>query len=152
MARTNKDLEPSFKKTCDLIYRLASARIRQKYDEWKKGQSYSNAMIEFYPTDRKLFGYVLKGERKKDNPYLLTPKLVEVILEKLDFNDKNEVYWGQEDEVSSYLEDLFTTILLEMQTYKYYTYKWMGIPLKTEREIRDFYCKFIHGKKMFASR
>ncbi len=147
MARAKQTLELSFDKTCELIYKLASARISQKYDEWKKGQSYSNAMIEFYPTDRKLLGYVLKGESKKDNPYLLTPKLVEVCLEKLDFNDKNEVYWGQEDEISFYLGGLFTTILLEMQKYKDYTNNWMGVPLKTEREIRDFYCKFIHDKE-----
>lgn len=148
MARAKGTLEPSFDKTCELIYKHASERISQKYDEWKKGQSYGRAMIDFYPTDRKLFGYVLKGERNKDNPYLLTPKLVEVIIEKLDFNDKNEVYWGQEDEISSYLEGLFTTILLEMQTNKDYTKHWMGTPLKTESEIRDFYCKFIHGNEV----
>lgn len=145
MARTTKLLEPTFEKTCDLIYRLASFRISQKYNKWKKDQSYSSSMIEFYPSDRKLFGYVLKPERKKDNPYLLTPKLVEVLLEKLDFIDKNEVYWGQEDEVSSYLEDLFTTILIEMKTYNEYTKYWMETPLTTEREIKDFYLKFILG-------
>lgn len=135
-----------------MIYKLASKRINEKYDEWKKGQSYSNAMIDFYPTDRKLFGYVLKGERNKDNPYLLTPKLVEVILEKLDFNDKNEVYWGQEDEISSYLEGLFTAILLEMQTYKDYTRHWMGTPLTTEGEIRDLFCNPYMTKRIFLSR
>lgn len=148
MARIKIVLEPTFEKTCDLIYSLASARINQKYEEWKKRQSYSPAMIEFYPSDRNLFGYVLKCKRKKDNPYLLTPKLVEIILETLeDFNDKNEVYWGQEAEVGSYIEDLFTTMLLEMKKYNKYTKCWMETPLTTEREIRDFYLEFILGNE-----
>lgn len=143
MVKTKKILEPTFEKTCELIYWLASSRISQKYKMWKDDQSYSNAMIEFYPSDRKLFGYVLKCQRKKDNPYLLTPKLVEVLLEKLEFVDRNEIFWGQEDEVSSYLENLFITMLMEMKMYNEYTKYWMETSLTTEREIKDFYFKFI---------
>lgn len=40
MAGAKETLEPSFDKTCELINKLASVRISQKYDEWEKGQSY----------------------------------------------------------------------------------------------------------------
>jgi hypothetical protein len=114
MARITKALEPSFEKTCDLIYRHASARISQKYDEWKKGQSYGRATVGFCSTNRKVLGYVLKCKRTKDNPYLLTPSLVKEFLESQDFfNDENEIYWG--NDVDVYFEELFTTVLLEMQ-------------------------------------
>ncbi|UNJ96126.1 hypothetical protein MN093_11030 [Bacillus mycoides] len=137
MVRTTKTPEPSYEKTCDLIYKLASARISQKYDEWKKYQPYRGAMIEIYP-DRKLFGNVLNCMRtKKDNPYLLTLKLAEAIVKPLKFHDLNEVYWSSTPEL--YFEELFTTLLLEMQTYKDYTKSWMETPLTTESEIKDFY-------------
>lgn len=147
MAKKKIVIEPTFEKTCELIYRLASARINQKYDKWKKNQPYSCAMVEFYPSDRKLFGNVLKCKREKDNPYLLTPKLVETILENLDFNDKNEVYWGQENEVGLYVEDFFTTMLLEITTYNEYTKYLMETHLTTERGIRDFYHEFIFSNE-----
>ena len=137
MARIKKALEPTFEKTCDLIYRLASARINQKYDEWKKNQPSRGSMIEIYH-DRKLFSNVLNCmTTKKDNPYLLTLKLAEEIAEPLNFQDLNEVYWGSDPEL--YFEELFTTLLLEMQTYKDYTKFWMETPLTTESEIKDFY-------------
>ena len=94
-------------------------------------------MIEIYP-DRKLFGNVLNCMRtKKDNPYLLTLKLAEAIEKPLNFHDLNEVYWGRDPEL--YFEELFTTLLLEMQIYKDYTKSWMETPLTTESEIQDFY-------------
>lgn len=137
MARTKKTPEPSYEKTCNLIYKLASARISQKYNEWKKAQPDRGAMIEIYP-DRKLFGNVLNCIRtKKDNPYLLTLKLAEAIVKPLKFRDLNEVYWGSDPEL--YFEELFTTLLLEMQTYKDYSKYWIETPLATEDEIKDFY-------------
>ncbi|MEK5056534.1 hypothetical protein MHH96_24505 [Niallia sp. FSL K6-0212] len=137
MARAKETLEPSFDKTCELIYKLASARISQKYGEWKKKQPNRGAMIEIYP-DRKLFGNVLNCIRtKKDNPYLLTIKLAKAIEERLDFHDLNEVYWGSDPE--SYFEELFTTLLLDMHTCKDYSKFWMETPLTTESEVKDFY-------------
>lgn len=137
VVRTKKVPDPSYEKTCDLIYRLASNRISQRYDEWKKHQPNRVAMIEIY-SDRKLFGNVLKcNPTKKDNPYLLTLKLAEAIVKPLKFHDINEVYWGSDPEL--YFEELFTTLLLEMQTYKDYTKYWMETPLTTESEIKDFY-------------
>ncbi|TWO90223.1 hypothetical protein [Bacillus velezensis] len=142
MARAKETLEPSFDKTCELIYKLASERISEKFEEWKKSRNSNNAIIDFYPSDRNLFGDVLNCKKtKKDNPYLLTPKLVEVILEELDFKNIYEVYWG--DDAGLYFEELFTTLLLDMQPYNDYTKNWMGIPLTSEEEIRDFYREFI---------
>ncbi|OOC58730.1 hypothetical protein [Paenibacillus ihbetae] len=42
MARAKEILEPSFDKTWELIYKLASKRISQKYDEWKKSRNFNN--------------------------------------------------------------------------------------------------------------
>ncbi|MCM3269011.1 hypothetical protein [Paenibacillus elgii] len=139
MSKEKEILEPTFDKTCELIYKRASERINDKYEEWKKNQTYGSTMIDIYH-DRKLFGNILKCVRtKKDNPYLLTLKFVETIVEEkiLIFNDLNEIYWGNVPEL--YFEELFTTLLLEMQTYKDYTKWWMGTPLKTESENKDFY-------------
>ncbi|EHS59314.1 hypothetical protein [Paenibacillus sp. Aloe-11] len=144
MARVKETLEPSFDKTCELIYKLASERINEKFEEWKKSRNFNNVIIDFYPSDRNLFGNVLKCKRTKNNLYLLTPKLVEVVLDKLDFNDENEVYWG--NDVDVYLEELFTTVLLEMQAFYDYTKDWMGLPLSTEYEIKGVYRDFILGK------
>lgn len=146
MSKEKETLETTFDKTCELIYKLASERISQKYDEWRKGQSYGCGINGFLPRNRKVLGYVLTCKRTKDNPYLLTPSLVKEFLESHDiFNDENEIYWGNDANV--YLEELFTTVLLEMQESNDYTKYWMGIPLKTEREIRDFYCEFLHDKE-----
>nr|WP_211189201.1 hypothetical protein [Paenibacillus polymyxa] len=137
IARAKETIEPSFDKTCELIYKLASERINEKYDEWKKSRDIYNDIIDIYPSDRNLFGNVLRCKRTKNNPYLLTPKLVEVVLDELDFNDEYEVYWG--NDVAAYLEELFTTLLLEMHTCKEYSKFWMETPLTTESEVRDFY-------------
>lgn len=140
MARTKKTFEPAFTKTCELIYKHASKRISEKYEEWN--QSYGGGINGFCSTNRKVLGYILKCKPTKDNPYLLTPSLVQELLVNQDFfYDENEIYWG--NDANEYLEDLFITVLLEMQESNDYTKYWMGIPLKTEIEIRDFYSNFI---------
>lgn len=147
MPQKKKVLEPSFERTCDLIYNLASTRISQKFEKWQDEQPHNSAIDYFYPTDRKLFGNLLKGKRRKDNPYLLTPKLVETIFEELDFLDKNAIYWGGEDEVSLYIGDFFTTLLLEVTACHEYTKYFMGTNLITDKEVNHFYLKFIYGNQ-----
>lgn len=58
-------------------------------------------------------------------------------MEKLSFDDVNELYWG--DDPNHYFQEFFTTLLLEAQEYKDYSHRWMKIPLSTEKEIADFY-------------
>ena len=90
-----------------------------------------------YP-DRKLFGNVLNCIRtKKDNPYLLTLKFAEAIVKPLKFYELSEVYWGSAPKL--YFEELFTTLFLEMQTYKDYSKDWIETFLATEDEIKNFY-------------
>lgn len=69
MPQKKKVLEPSFQRTCDLIYNLASTRISQKFEKWQDEQPNNSTIDYFYPTDRKLFGNLLKGKRGKENWY-----------------------------------------------------------------------------------
>lgn len=81
-------------KTCELIYQLASQRIGEKYRKWEADNPKYNTQSQFFPEDRKLIGRVLNCIRTKNNPYLITPKIQEAIIENLDFTDVNELYWG----------------------------------------------------------
>lgn len=82
-------------KTCELIYQLASQRIGEKYRKWEADNPKYNTQSQFFPEDRKLIGRVLNCIRTKNNPYLITPKIQEAIIENLDFTDVNELYWGK---------------------------------------------------------
>lgn len=124
-------------KTCELIYQLTSQRIGEKYRKWEADNPKYNTQSQFFPEDRKLIGRVLNCIRTKNNPYLITPRIQEAIIENLDFTDVNELYWGED--ISEYFQHFFTILLLEIQEYKDYTKFWMGIPLSTESEITKFY-------------
>lgn len=124
-------------KTCELIYQLASQRIGEKYRKWEADNPKYNTQSQFFPEDRKLISRVLNCRRTTNNPYLITPKIQEAIIENLDFTDVNELYWGED--ISEYFQHFFTILLLEIQEYKDYTKFWMGIPLSTESEITKFY-------------
>lgn len=120
-----------------MIYKLASERISEKYLAWEKKNPEYNNQTGFYPNDSKLIGKVMACKRTVNNKYLLTPAIQEAIMENLDFTDVNELYWG--NDVDLYFEELFTTLLLEAQTYRNYQKHWMGTPLATEIDIRNFY-------------
>lgn len=124
-------------KTCELIYQLTSQRIVEKYRKWKEDNLKYNTQSQFFLEDRKLVSRVLNCIRAKNNPYLITPRIQEAIIENLDFTDVNELYWGED--ISEYFQQFFTILLLEIQEYKDYTKFWIGIPLSTESEITKFY-------------
>ncbi|EIZ2538865.1 hypothetical protein MOZ20_003152, partial [Listeria monocytogenes] len=108
---------PKFDRTCDLIYSLAAKRISYKYEKWaEKKNNIKTTHGDFYPDNRNLFGNILKGDNLGDNPYLITPKILPVLLNELDFNDENEIFWGED--VKIYLEDLFTCLVLDMKNYR----------------------------------
>lgn len=128
-----KDIEPKFYKTCDLIYDLAAKRNNIK-----------TTYVDFYPDNRNLFSNILKGDRLQDNPYLITPKILPVLLNELDFNDENEIFWGED--VKIYLEDLFTCLVLDMKSYCEYSKHWSDFQLDNDGKIRNFYKEYIIDK------
>ncbi|MFC6348116.1 hypothetical protein [Vagococcus carniphilus] len=137
--------EPKFDRTCDLIYSLAAKRISYKYKQWtEKRNNIKATHRDFYPDNRNLFGNILKGENLDDNPYLITPKILPVLLNELDFNDENEIFWGED--VKIYLEDLFTCLVLDMKNYREYSKHWSDFQLDNDLKIRDFYQEYIVAK------
>ncbi|WP_267668989.1 hypothetical protein [Listeria innocua] len=136
---------PKFDRTCDLIYSLAAKRISYKYEKWaEKKNNIKTTHGDFYPDNRNLFGNILKGDNLGDNPYLITPKILPVLLNELDFNDENEIFWGED--VKIYLEDLFTCLVLDMKNYREYSKHWSDFKLDNDLKIRDFYQEYIVAK------
>lgn len=68
-------------KTCELIYQLTSQRIGEKYRKWEADNPKYNTQSQFFPEDRKLIGRVLNCIRTKNNPYLITPRIQEAIID-----------------------------------------------------------------------
>lgn len=133
-----KSFDSPYEKTRQLIYQLTGKRIKKKFDIWHNINPRMNTRTSL-STDRKLIGYILKGEGKENNKYLLTPQTEQDILSRLNFANLNELYWGNSEEIDSYFEELFVTLLQEMQTYKDYSKCWMGTPLTTKADIKEFY-------------
>ncbi len=138
--------ELTFERTCKFIYLLTSKRIQDKYKQWENDRNHVNTTYEdFYPENRNLFGNILKSKPTKDNPYLITPKIVPVLLNELNFRDANEIFWGNDIEL--YLEDLFTCLILDMKDFQEYTKHWCDFQLINEKQIKKFYHKFFVEKE-----
>lgn len=143
MMDTNKIVvEANFYTTCELFYSLASKRIERKYLQWIEDRNGQNAThTDFYPQNRNLFSNILQGKRTDDNPYLITPKIIPTLLNELDFNDVNEIFWG--DDISLYFEDLFYCLINDMKDFPEYTKNWGGLKIASEYEIKKFYQSFF---------
>ncbi|WP_270513086.1 hypothetical protein [Lactococcus lactis] len=136
---------PKFDRSCKLIYSLASRRIKKKYEQWTDNRNHIKTTHEdFYPANRSLIGNILECNRTKDNPYLITPKIVSVLVQELNFHDETEIFWG--DDVGIYLEDLFTCLILDMKNSQEYTKNWSDFQLSNETQIKNFYHKFFVEK------
>lgn len=134
--------ENPYPKTTQLIYSQASKRIDEKYNEWAKHQQ-RPAKVDVY-SDTKLLNNVLDYHKTKEiangnYSKLVSLKLAKVLVTNLDFNDLNEVYWGNP---KIYFKDFFVTLLLEMQKSENYIDYFWDIPLSTEEDIETFYQNF----------
>lgn len=133
--------EIKLKKTCSLIFFQTSKQIDKKFKDWKKNQPDRGSMVTIY-SDTKLLGNVIRyhdkdnGVLKANNPNLLTIALAESLAENLDFNDSNEVYWG---DPQTYFKDLLITSLIEIQEYNNYDSYWWDTPMSTIKDIKKFY-------------
>lgn len=146
----NEDKKPTFDKSCELLYSLTSNRIRERYELRSKdyvknhgkmeGHGNKGTAFDFYPEDRNLVNRILKNKRNEDNPYLITPKILPVIVEKLGFNDKAEVFWG--DDIKQYLEKLFKTMLQDVNHLYSYRKHWTDF-LSANESIDSLYYTFF---------
>ena len=96
--------------TWNFIRKLASERIEKKARE--SGLSYSR----IYDTDRNMIRWIVNNECTKKNPTLIPPKVASTLVEKLDFKNIHEVYWGEHEEIEVYARDLFKCVIKDIFT------------------------------------
>lgn len=99
----------------DFFYQKASKRIKIAVE--KSGLN----RISIYKPDHKQISRIINNNRTKNNPFLINEAVLlntykdeetgEYIpcglLETLDFNSKSEILWGTDEEIKSYLHELF---------------------------------------------
>lgn len=102
-------------KIMNFFYEKASRRIKTKINE--SGLKY----IDICPNDSKQISWIVNNKRTKNNRFLITNAIIcnthkdEItkdyikygLLEKLKFNNIEEILWGTNEEINSYIFDLF---------------------------------------------
>lgn len=106
----------------EFFYKKASDRVRQKVKE-------SNLKhIDILYPDHKQISRIINNNRHRNNPYLIndsalntsyvddeTQKYISCgLVPKLDFNSVKEVLWGTDEEINSYIHDLFLLLWEEV--------------------------------------
>ena len=95
----------------DFFYSKATNRIKIQYE-----MAHRPKQRDILPTNPKLLSYILNCKTTaKNNPYLITDGAIYALLESdyFQFNDESEILWGTEEEILSYLEDLFIKLWQE---------------------------------------
>lgn len=104
----------------DFFYSKASKRIGERIK--KSGLKYS----EIYQYDHKQISRIVTNKREKNNRFLICDAVISSYHEdeesgkkipcgllhvpKLNFNSEKEILWGTDEEISSYIFDLFTLL------------------------------------------
>lgn len=99
----------------NFFYSKATNRIKEQYER-ANCPKYDD-IIESNP---KLLSYILNCKTtEKNNPYLLTDGAIYALKKSDYFNFKNEteILWGKEEEIESYIEDLFILLWQEYITF-----------------------------------
>lgn len=162
----------NFKNTTNYIYKNCINRVKKRLEKHGLPQ------ISICPSDKSLVSHFFNYEKYennaeqcndksnplKNNPYLITPKLLNGLDESgnacgivpvLGFKDEYEVLWGTNEEFNNNLHQIFRNIisdLLDMHTYdieinnvlcdyvpfaKYFTY--LQLILKTHSPVIPYY-------------
>lgn len=134
--------ETKFDRTCELIYSLASKRVKAKYKEWQdknKSLGLSASRVDFSDNQyiQKSVGRIMNNKKTDENPYLINTDILPILKKNLNFHDENEILWG--DNAELYLEDLFVSLLLDMKIYPEYFKHWDSFNLHNETDFRNFY-------------
>lgn len=106
----------------NFFYEKASRRIKTKIN--KSGLKY----IDICPNDSKQISWIVNNKRTKNNRFLITDAMIlnrqkdegtknyikYGLLKKLKFNTIDEILWGTEEEINSYIYDLFVLLWEEV--------------------------------------
>lgn len=111
-----------YEKTADFIFKTTAKRIKDRKKEL--GFTYYNIMgydsKVSYELSRKEYDYnmvqkIANEKTSRNNPYLLTDKYAYLFKEALDLYSYHDLYWGTDDEIKAYSEDLFYHLLEDMK-------------------------------------
>ena len=106
-------------KITEFFYAKASQRIADKVNDSKLTHT------EIYRNDPKQISWIINNKKTKNNRFLICDAIFEVfdkdennsfgLIPKLKFTNRQEILWGNENEIHSYLPELFK-ILWEVVT------------------------------------
>ena len=100
----------------EFFYNKASSRIKERIIKAGLTQE------DIYPNDPKQISWIINNKRTKNNRFLITDAVLSSdneyeptgLLPKLSFRNKEEILWGTDEEITSYLFDLFKLLLDEV--------------------------------------
>ncbi len=95
----------------EFFYSKATNRIKTQYE-----RAHQPKHRDIIPSNPKLLSYILNCKTTtKNNPYLITDGAIYHLLKSdyFQFNTEAEILWGTEDEILSYIEDLFILLWQE---------------------------------------
>ena len=105
-------------KILEFFYKKASERVKIKVLKSNKTHA------EIYPPDKKQISYIINNTRTKNNRFLITDAVIHNfcldkkrceyidcgLIPNLEFKNEKELLWGTDEEVKSYIEDLFVLL------------------------------------------
>ena len=107
-------------KILNFFYEKTSQRIKTKIEESGVKQK------DIYPDDPKIISSVVNNRRTKNNRFLIRDGIVATIskkdgaeygfLPKLSFESRQEILWGSNEEINSYIYDLFVLLWEEVSS------------------------------------
>lgn len=97
-----------FKFTTKYIYKSCSERISKRIEE----KNISHRSI--YKDESKIIGRIRRSELSDRNKYLIQDKVLEAINEKLEFNNKQAVLWGTDEEIKQNLIIIFQCLVFDL--------------------------------------
>ena len=101
-------MHSKFNRTCAFVYALAVKRITERKD------ALQIPYIAIDEENPKLLSHIFNNRRTANNPYLITPAAGKKLTEALGFGNTRELYWGSDQEIEGYAEELFSHIVLDV--------------------------------------
>lgn len=110
--------EKKLKLTEDYLYDNCAYRIRRKMEEMNRARSENGQKPlkakDFLPSDRAMFSRIINKRITSRNAYLIQYATLCELYETMNFKNNQEIIWGSEEEIESYLPVLFQFILFDL--------------------------------------
>lgn len=97
-------------KILDFFYEKTAQRIKTKIKE--SGLKYEDIDLG----DPKIISFVVHNKRTKNNRFLIRDGIVNSFLQTLNFKTKQEILWGTNEEINTYIYDLFGLLWEEVSS------------------------------------